>query len=52
MAVITPPARIGAYAPGVSPKPAGKPRKPAGKLRKSPKPKPVMQPLGMGLINR
>jgi hypothetical protein len=52
MAVITPPPRIGAYAPGVTPKPAGKGRKPVARKTTKRKAGPLKAMPGMGLINR
>lgn len=49
MAIVTPAPRIGKFAGGVAPvqKPARKPTK-----ARKPKPKPIIQPLAPGLINR
>jgi hypothetical protein len=52
MAMITPPPRIGAYAPGVTPKPAGKARKPMARKMNKRKAGPLKAMPMQGLINR
>jgi hypothetical protein len=52
MAMITPPARIGKYAPGVMPKSSGKVRKPMARKMTKRKAGPLKAMPGMGLINR